>query len=152
LGRDFFWSLLSLASFSQDSTVLELSGGPSDFYSVFLQPAPFGKHPNIAQIRAEERERTDRKLMWIARNCKDAFSEWPVCDMLLSTGWKMFDDFEAKERVYVPHWNVKRVNSKNFSHFVRGVDYFVDRDEALIDHLTVFLLYFKLACSLVAFC
>lgn len=132
LGRDFFWSLEKIAVYAVESAqaAAPFTELPSSF------------KPDKTAIRAEERERTDHKLTFIARNSTskvNPFSQWPIADMLKSTGWQYFEPV-SDEVIFIPFWKTDAYSAKNYRKGVRGTDYF--DVETVIDHLMVSVPYF----------
>lgn len=132
LGRDFFWTLLSVAEFP-GTVAFQLGQDPE--FSVFLARPPCGSHP--AAVREEELRRTNAQLQKLAHNSKQPFVEWPVAAMLESTGWVVLRDSAMGCNVFIPPWSALFAVPKSYAEGRCGVEYFTDADDSLIDHLVV---------------
>jgi hypothetical protein len=132
LGRDFFWTLMSVAEFPR-TVAFHLRQDPD--FSVFLARPPCGAPP--AMVRAEELCRTNAQLQKLAHNSKQPFAEWPVAAMLESTGWVVFRDSAVGCMVFIPPWSALFTDPKSYAEGRCGVEYFTDEDDYLIDHLVV---------------
>jgi hypothetical protein len=126
LGRDFFWTMTSLAHFPS------LVGDVHE--SVFLARPPYV--PSNAVINAEKRERAEMQLKRLVMNDKRPFASGQLGLLLVATGWRMLK-MPNKQVVYVPHWKTSSVKGNNLGNHQSGRDYFFWEDTQLIDHLEV---------------
>ena len=132
LNRDYFWTLNKIAEFAEQSAH-DVETFDKYFSPLLLQPVEY--KPNPRDVQAEERQRTDHKLKWIARNSKNPFAEWPLADMLTSTGWNCFEACAGGEILFIPPWKTKKFSARNYRQGGLGEDYFNVR--GVVDHLEV---------------
>jgi hypothetical protein len=125
-GRDFFWTLQSLAQFPS------LAGDVPE--SVFLSRPAYA--PTNAVINAEKRARAEAQLKRLVMNEKRPFASDKLGLLLVATGWKVLKQ-QNKTVVYVPWWKTSTVKGNALGKHVSGQDFFVWEDSRLTDHLEV---------------
>jgi hypothetical protein len=125
LNRDYFWTAHALVQYA--------AVPPKSSVSVLLQQPAI--HPLRQLEKAEARQHAEEKLLKCVHNDEDAFANAHFEAMLVACGWAVVS--HRGETMYVPHWRSGLAKQHNYSSFERGVDYFVQGDEALLDHLMV---------------